>query len=82
MKGNSLMLTIIIALLPVMGWGLMPIVANLKKSSPHEQLLGTSISAFIFSTIITLVIHPEITFFILYKYDFWHILEFGTINAV
>ncbi|MCC0690108.1 EamA family transporter [Clostridioides sp. ZZV14-6387] len=63
MKGNNLMLTIIIALLPVMGWGLMPIVANLKKSSPYEQLLGTSISAFIFSTIITLVMHPEITFF-------------------
>ncbi|EQF23190.1 sugar transport family protein [Clostridioides difficile CD160] len=57
------MLTIIIALLPVIGWGLMPIVANLKKSSPYEQLLGTSISAFIFSTIITLVMRPEITFF-------------------
>ncbi|MFH5672133.1 GRP family sugar transporter, partial [Listeria monocytogenes] len=33
----------LIALLPVLGWGFMPIIANLRKSTPEEQLLGTSI---------------------------------------
>lgn len=52
------MLTI---LLPIFGWGLMPIIANLRKSSPYEQLLGTSITALLFSTVVYFVVLPEIT---------------------
>ena len=48
-------------LLPIFGWGLMPIIANLRKSSPYEQLLGTSISALLFSLVVYLVVLPEIT---------------------
>lgn len=57
------MLTYVIASLPILGWGFMPIIANLRKSSPVEQLLGTAVFAFIFSIIISLVMKPEITLF-------------------
>jgi glucose uptake protein len=56
------MLTYLIALLPVLGWGLMPIIANLKKSNPEEQLLGTSISALFFSVLLFIILKPEISF--------------------
>lgn len=49
------------ALLPVLGWGFMPIIANLRKSTPEEQLLGTSISAFLFAIIATCITLPTIT---------------------
>ncbi|KMY49713.1 GRP family sugar transporter [Peribacillus loiseleuriae] len=55
------MLMYLIALLPVLGWGLMPIIANLKKSNPEEQLLGTSISALLFSVVLFIIIKPEIS---------------------
>lgn len=57
------MLTYVIASLPILGWGFMPIIANLRKSSPVEQLLGTAIFAFLFSIIMSLIMKPEITFF-------------------
>nr|WP_246367287.1 GRP family sugar transporter [Paraliobacillus salinarum] len=53
----------IISLLPVFGWGFMPIIANLKKSKPEEQLLGTSISALFFSILLYIIVQPHITFF-------------------
>ncbi|EUJ30678.1 Putative glucose uptake permease [Listeria grayi] len=49
------------ALLPVLGWGFMPILANLRKSTPEEQLLGTSISAFLFAVVATLIVLPAFT---------------------
>ncbi|WP_313468242.1 GRP family sugar transporter [Carnobacterium sp.] len=55
------MLTYVTASLPILGWGFMPIIANLRKSSPVEQLLGTAVFAFIFSIIISLIMRPEIT---------------------
>ncbi|MFI4757323.1 GRP family sugar transporter, partial [Listeria monocytogenes] len=51
----------LIALLPVLGWGFMPIIANLRKSTPEEQLLGTSISALLFALILFWILSPEIT---------------------
>lgn len=36
------------ALLPALGWGLMPVLASLTQSKPKEQLLGTTFVAFIF----------------------------------
>ncbi|EGG0371388.1 sugar uptake protein [Listeria monocytogenes] len=51
----------LIALLPVLGWGFMPIIANLRKSTPKEQLLGTSISALLFAFILFWILSPEIT---------------------
>lgn len=57
------MLTYIVASLPILGWGLMPIIANLRKSSPSEQLLGTAIFAFLFSIIVSFITRPEITLF-------------------
>lgn len=50
-----------VALLPVLGWGFMPIIANLRKSTPEEQLLGTSISALLFACILFWFVSPEIT---------------------
>ncbi|MBA5760492.1 sugar uptake protein, partial [Escherichia coli] len=49
----------LIALLPVLGWGFMPIIANLRKSTPEEQLLGTSISALLFAFILFWILSPE-----------------------
>lgn len=46
------------ALLPVIGWGLMPILANVKNTSTYQQLLGVSISAVIFSVIFTMITRP------------------------
>ncbi|WP_192986576.1 GRP family sugar transporter [Carnobacterium mobile] len=57
------MLTYVTASLPILGWGFMPIIANLRKSSPVEQLLGTAVFAFIFSIITSLIMRPEITLF-------------------
>ncbi|EAF1797346.1 sugar uptake protein [Listeria monocytogenes] len=51
----------LIALLPVLGWGFMPIIANLRKSTPEEQLLGTSIGALLFAFILFWILSPEIT---------------------
>ncbi|EAC4042410.1 GRP family sugar transporter [Listeria monocytogenes] len=51
----------LIALLPVLGWGFMPIIANLRKNTPEEQLLGTSISALLFAFILFWILSPEIT---------------------
>ncbi|MBC1331653.1 GRP family sugar transporter [Listeria booriae] len=55
------MLIYFIALLPVLGWGFMPIIANLRKSTPEEQLLGTSISALLFAFVLFWILSPEIT---------------------
>ncbi|MBC1493200.1 GRP family sugar transporter [Listeria booriae] len=55
------MLIYFIALLPVLGWGFMPIIANLRKSTPEEQLLGASISALLFAFVLFWILSPEIT---------------------
>lgn len=40
---------ILLSFLPAIGWGLMPVIASKTKSNPSEQLLGTTIIAFLFS---------------------------------
>ncbi|WP_213620185.1 GRP family sugar transporter [Paenibacillus sp. J22TS3] len=39
----------IIAFIPALGWGFMPIVAHLTKGSPREQLTGTAFGAVLFA---------------------------------
>ncbi len=41
------MLTPLIAVIPVLGWGMMPIIAKINGGSPQESLLGTT--TFVFS---------------------------------
>jgi glucose uptake protein len=37
-----------IALIPALGWGIMPIIAQMTKGNPREQLTGTTITALFF----------------------------------
>lgn len=47
----------IIAFIPALGWGVMPILAHITKASPREQLTGTVIGAVLFSLCLY-TIHP------------------------
>lgn len=42
---------LLLASLPALGWGLMPIVAKLMGGKSEEQLLGTTIAALIFGSV-------------------------------
>ena len=48
----------ILYLLPALGWGLMPIIANLTKAKPINQLLGTSTTALLLGIIFTVIVQP------------------------
>ncbi|MBL1230002.1 sugar transport protein [Enterococcus sp. BWB1-3] len=54
-------MTIFLAVLPALGWGLMPVIAQLSKGKPNEQLLGTSTTALLFGIGFFLWIKPEWT---------------------
>ena len=43
-------------LLPALGWGLMPIITNLTKAKPINQLLGTSTTALLLGIIFTVIV--------------------------
>ena len=45
-------------LLPALGWGLMPIITNLTKAKPINQLLGTSTTALLLGIIFTVIVQP------------------------
>ena len=45
----------LIVFLPALGWGLMPLVAQLTKASPKEQLTGTTLTALLFALAIYFV---------------------------
>ncbi|MEK5260050.1 GRP family sugar transporter [Paenibacillus sp. FSL L8-0663] len=47
----------IIAFIPALGWGVMPILAHITKASPREQLTGTVIGAVLFCLCLY-TIHP------------------------
>ncbi|WP_348619774.1 GRP family sugar transporter [Paenibacillus polymyxa] len=47
----------IIAFIPAVGWGVMPILAHITKASPREQLTGTVIGAVLFALCLY-IIHP------------------------
>lgn len=42
---------LLLAFLPALGWGIMPIIANLTKGKPNEQLLGTTATALLFGAV-------------------------------
>ncbi|MBY0148434.1 GRP family sugar transporter [Neobacillus niacini] len=43
-----------IALIPALGWGIMPIIAQMTKGNPREQLTGTTITALFFALLLYL----------------------------
>ncbi|WP_025846754.1 GRP family sugar transporter [Paenibacillus ehimensis] len=47
-----------IVFVPALGWGIMPIIAQLTKASPKEQLTGTTLAALFFATV-WYAIHPS-----------------------
>ncbi|MFB3162124.1 GRP family sugar transporter [Neobacillus sp. 179-J 1A1 HS] len=41
-----------IAFIPALGWGIMPLIAQMTKGNPKEQLTGTTISALFFAVLL------------------------------
>ena len=66
---------LLLASLPALGWGLMPIVAKLMGGKSEEQLLGTTIAALIFGSVfgfLNQVSYAMVPFFIsLLSGGFW-----------
>lgn len=55
-------MNILIALLPAIGWGLIPlIVGKVKNSQPTNQILGVGIGATIIGIIVTIAQHPSMS---------------------
>lgn len=55
-------MNIITALLPAIGWGVIPlIVSKVKNSQPTNQILGVGIGATIVGIIVTISQHPEMS---------------------
>ena len=54
-------MSIIIYLLPALGWGLMPIFASKAGGTPKQQLLGTTIVAFIVGSVFSIISTPTYT---------------------
>ena len=52
-------MNILIALLPSIIWGVMPILVNKIGGKPIQQSIGTAGGCFIFGTIIYLLVRPE-----------------------
>ena len=51
-------MSVIIYLLPMLGWGLMPIFASKAGGTPKQQLLGTTIIAFIVGSTFSIIVTP------------------------
>lgn len=79
-------MTIFYAALPIIGWGLMPILAKILKGSAYAQLLGTSISAFLFSFLFSFFIptNYSLTGFIvsLFSGVFWSFGQLYQFKAI
>lgn len=58
-------MNMVIALIPAIMWGLMPLLVAKIGGSPHQQILGTSIGALIFATGMYLFSDPHYTSVIL-----------------
>lgn len=53
-------MNILIALLPAIGWGIIPLIVNkVKDSKPTNQILGVGLGATIFGIIVTLIQRPS-----------------------
>ncbi|MBD5430196.1 GRP family sugar transporter [Lactobacillus sp.] len=75
-------MNVILALLPAIGWGVIPlIVSKVKDSHPANQILGVGIGATIVGIIVTLTQHPQMTMGIsllsLLSGMFWAIGQIG-----
>lgn len=55
-------MSVIIYLLPALGWGLMPVFASKAGGTPKQQLLGTTITAFIVGAVFNIIVAPAYTF--------------------
>ncbi|NRY59320.1 GRP family sugar transporter [Clostridium beijerinckii] len=54
-------MSVIIYLLPALGWGLMPIFASKAGGNPKQQLLGTTIIAFLVGVVFSIIAKPTYT---------------------
>lgn len=75
-------MNVILALLPAIGWGVIPlIVSKVKDSHPANQILGVGIGATIVGIIVTIMQHPQMTMCIsllsLLSGMFWAIGQIG-----
>lgn len=53
---------ILIALLPAIGWGLIPLITGkVKNSQPYNQIVGLGIGAVLFAIIVTIIQRPAMT---------------------
>ncbi|MFD2618357.1 GRP family sugar transporter [Terrilactibacillus laevilacticus] len=59
------MLDILVALIPAVMWGFLPIVSSKLGGKAQNQVLGTTFGALIFSIIAFFVVHPNTSFHIL-----------------
>lgn len=75
-------MNIILALLPAIGWGLIPlIVGKVPNSHPANQILGVGIGATLVGIIVTVLQHPQMTLGVsllsLISGAFWSIGQIG-----
>lgn len=57
----------IIAFLPAVGWGLIPIISGkIPSSRPLNEIYGTGIGAVIIGIIFTIIAHPKMSIGIFY----------------
>lgn len=56
-----MLMNLLIGVTPAIIWGVMPIFLDKVGGNPFEQIVGTTLGTFIFSLIISLVTHPQIT---------------------
>lgn len=74
-------MNILIALIPALGWGLMPLVASKTGGKPANQIFGTGLGATIVGVLVLLVARPSLdirTFlFALFCGAFWTIGQIG-----
>lgn len=75
-------MNILIALLPAIGWGVIPlIVREVKNSHPANQILGVGIGATIVGIIVTLIQHPtmnlSISLLAMLSGIFWSVGQIG-----
>ncbi|TCI24730.1 MULTISPECIES: GRP family sugar transporter [unclassified Exiguobacterium] len=52
---------ILLALLPALMWGSIPLIVSIVGGKPIQQLVGTTIGAMVMATVIALVFKPEFT---------------------
>lgn len=81
------MFNLLMLVAPALGWGLMPIVAKKSSGSATDQLLGTTIAAFVISLGVSLVlgVHYELSHFIVCFFSgfFWglgQLFQFKALN--